>query len=114
MLVTAGGQHPAQAAKAATATIPIVFTTGDDPVKLGLVASLNQPGGNATGVAVIVISLTPYAVAVAARARSHGFHDRLPHKSDTGRLADTQLAEMQDAARKLGLRLDVVNCQYCR
>jgi putative ABC transport system substrate-binding protein len=108
VIVTTGGAYSALAAKALTTSIPIVFATGDDPVALGLVDSLNRPGGNATGVAVFVISLLP--------KRLQLLRELLPTAKTVGVLsnpkapaADAQSAALEHAARALGVRLDTVH-----
>jgi putative tryptophan/tyrosine transport system substrate-binding protein len=98
----------ARAAKAATMTIPIVFTTGSDPVALGLVASLNRPGANVTGSAQLAADLAP--------KRLQLLRELMPNAAVFGVLADpasvsTQflIPDLQAAARTLGLQLVVVN-----
>jgi ABC-type uncharacterized transport system substrate-binding protein len=108
VIVTTGGAYSALAAKALTTSIPIAFATGDDPVALGLVDSLNRPGGNATGVAIFVISLLP--------KRLQLLRELLPTAKTVGVLAnpkapaaDAQSAALEHAARALGVRLDTVH-----
>jgi putative ABC transport system substrate-binding protein len=107
--VIAVGTNPAApAAKAATATIPIVFTTALDPVQAGLVASLNRPGGNLTGVAALTIELGPKALEV--------LHELVPTANvfallinPTNPGAEPLSRDLQTAARALGLQLHVLH-----
>jgi putative ABC transport system substrate-binding protein len=92
-------------AKAATTTIPIVFTTGGDPVQLGLVASLGRPGGNITGVTQMTGEVAPKRVELA--------HELVPQASvfgllinPTNPLAENVKRDSQAAALKLGLQLN--------
>ena len=108
VIVATGGAVSGLAAKAATATIPIVFTTGIDPVKSGLVASLSRPGGNATGVAMFLSALegkrmgllrelvpTAKLIAVLLDPDNPSF--------------DSQLTEVQEAARTVGQEIQILH-----
>jgi putative ABC transport system substrate-binding protein len=97
----------ALAAKAATSTIPIVFEIGSDPVQTGLVASLNQPGGNITGAASLNVELGP--------KRLELLHELVPAATIIGMLLDPvnpgieeQSRDMQAAARALGVELHIL------
>ena len=105
VLAATGGQPSPQAATTATQTIPIVFTTNGDPVKEGLVASLNRPGGNATGVTIF----GPAAVAkrlqllhelTQAVAVAYLMNPANPN-------ADLEMSAAQDAAHSLGMELHI-------
>jgi len=102
------GPASASAAKAATTTIPIVFLVGSDPVQLGLVASLSRPGGNLTGIDIFTGEL--------AAKRLELLRDLLPKATRIGVLVnpadpvtDTQLKDIDAAARAMGLQIKVHN-----
>jgi putative ABC transport system substrate-binding protein len=94
-------------AKKATSTIPIVFTTSSDPVQLGLVESLNRPGGNATGVTQLNVEVGPKRLELARELMPNATAVALlinPKNPQT----DAVLKNMQTAARSLGLQLHVL------
>jgi putative ABC transport system substrate-binding protein len=109
VIATPGGNTVAPAAKAATATIPIVFGVSQDPVGLGLVASLAQPGGNATGINFFASEVT------AKRLRL--LHDLVPKASHIAVLVnpanasntESTLREVKAAAPAIGLQIQILN-----
>jgi putative tryptophan/tyrosine transport system substrate-binding protein len=110
VIMATGGNAPAIAAKAATSTIPIVFTGGSDPVRLGLVASLSRPGGNATGVINISTELTT--------KRLQLLRELVPSATMIAVLsnpaspeADAQVRPIQEAARSIGQMIHVVTAR---
>lgn len=107
-IVATGATPAALAAKAATTTIPIIFTTGGDPVGLGLVASLNRPGGNVTGIS--------FLVAQTGSKRLELLREMVPSAISVGFLvnpnnpnADAETTDTLKAARVLGRQVQVVN-----
>jgi putative ABC transport system substrate-binding protein len=99
----------ALAAKAATMTIPIVFETAADPVQLGLVASLNQPGGNVTGITQLTVGLGPKELELLHELVPTARVMALLVNQNKFSLAEAETSELQSAARTLGLELHVLN-----
>jgi putative tryptophan/tyrosine transport system substrate-binding protein len=108
LLMSSGGSVTVLAAKAATATIPIVFTTGADPVALHLVESLNRPGGNITGVSFLATQLDPKLLELLAEVT--------PKTADLGVLinpnnpnSERKLQDVRAAAGAIGRRLIIAS-----
>jgi putative ABC transport system substrate-binding protein len=107
VIATSGGDTVAAAAKGATLTIPIIFTSGGDPVARGFVASLARPGGNMTGVALLVVELVPKRLELVLELvpNATGIGALInPKNSNAGR----NLTALQDAAREKGVQLHIV------
>jgi putative ABC transport system substrate-binding protein len=108
LIIAAGGNDPGRAAKVATSTIPIVFITAADPVMTGLVASLNRPEANVTGISMIGSTLEA--------KRLELLHEVVPQAAIIGVLinpnypaAKVQTQEVQEAAGRLGVRVVLLN-----
>jgi putative ABC transport system substrate-binding protein len=109
VIVAAGTTPGALAAKAATATVPIVFSVGADPIDTGLVASLNRPGGNLTG----IFTLT----GLLASKRLEMLHELMPSVTvvavlvnpENSEFTEYEMNEVRSAAGSLGLQLNVIN-----
>jgi len=112
-VVTAGGAVAAQAAKRATATIPVVFTSGADPVASGLVASLRRPGANLTGVSLLAAEM--------ATKRLELIRDLLPHARAVAMIinptfpgAESEMAEVEAAGRLIGMQTHKLTASSAR
>jgi putative tryptophan/tyrosine transport system substrate-binding protein len=114
VIATSGGPAAAFAAKTATTTVPIVFIVGEDPVRLGLVASLARPGGNLTGVNMVISELTAKRLGL--------LRELVPGASRVAVLvnpantanAETTLRDAEPAARAAGLQIQILKASTSR
>jgi putative ABC transport system substrate-binding protein len=113
VIVAIGGDQPALAAKAATATIPIGFVSGADPIQGGLVTSLNRPGGNVTGVASFIAQMEAKRLELLRELRPDAtviavlVNPGLPQ-------AEIQVSDVQTAARSVGQDIMILNARSIR
>jgi putative ABC transport system substrate-binding protein len=113
VIAATGGPPSALAAQAATTTIPIVFVTAEDPVRLGLVASLARPGGNLTGVSMLTAELAAKRLEL-LRGLVPGAVRMAVFANPNNPAADIRLRELDAAARSMGLQIQVLSTSTSR
>ena len=114
VIATAGGPQPALAAKAATSTIPIVFGVPEDPVRLGLVASIARPGGNVTGINFVNAELTAKRLELLRELVPGATRVAVLVNPANPTSTETTLREVQSAAGAMGLQIQVLNASTSR
>ena len=114
VIAATGGTPSALAARAATTTIPIVFSVGDDPAKLGLVASLARPGGNATGTNFFVYELGAKRLALLRELVPAAARVAVLANPANAALTETMLTDVEAAARDISLQMQIVNASTSR
>jgi len=113
VIVATGGEISALAAKTATATIPIVSLSGSDPVRSGLVPSLNRPGGNITGVSSFIFDLEPKRLGLLRELRPNATTIAVLVNPSSPN-AEMQVNDIQTAARSVGQHIDILNAGTIR
>jgi putative ABC transport system substrate-binding protein len=109
VIATPGSTPAALAAKAATATIPIVFSVAEDPVTLGLVASLARPGGNATGIYFFVQEMDAKRLGLLRELVPQAVRVAVLVNPDNAPNTETTLRDTREVASSIGLQIDVLN-----
>jgi putative ABC transport system substrate-binding protein len=114
VIAATGGSPVALAAKAATATIPIVFSVGEDPVRLGLVVSLARPGGNATGINFFNYELTAKRLELLRELVPAATRVAVLVNPANAEVTEPTLRDVEAAARTMGLQIQVLNANTSR
>jgi len=114
VITTTAGIATALVAKAATTTIPIVFSVAEDPVRLGLVASLARPGGNLTGINVFIVELAAKRLELLRELVPAATRVAVLVNPTNAANTETTLRDVEAAARALGLQIQVLNASTSR
>jgi len=109
VIAATGGEPSPLAAKAATTTIPIVFTLGGDPVEAGLVANFNRPGGNLTGTTIMGLEMGPKRLELLRQLKPHASVIGIITNPRFGSTSSAEVDDVQNAARAFGIQIVVLN-----
>ena len=114
VIAAGGGLLSAEAAKAETRTIPILFLVAQDPIKLGLVASLNRPGGNLTGINILAAELAPKRLELLRELLPGAIRIAALVDPANARTTESTLKELEAAVRAMGMQMEVINASTSR